>query len=394
MWPFTRAKKTTAEAKEYEKIIEEIDAINSKIQTELYAEFVVIEFIAKEFAKCKIKFYKGHELNNGEEYYRWNIKPNSYQNGVEFKKELISKFLANNEVLIFENSQKELIIADSFTVKKNGTSECIFSDVCKENERVFTFLKSSDVTYLSCEENGLKSKLRYLLSGLQQVLTDAAKIHSDSANQKGILQIDTLQAGDDELNKRIDEVLNKHFKDFFSSKRNAVLPLYKGLNYRDLNEDRSSAKRSEISDIKTIIDEMISKAAIAHGIMPSIILGDKADTTEAEKVTISNAIKPIAELIETGITASLFEKEEYLEGDYAKVDIMPIRYATIFDYAEASEKLLVSGQFSIDEIREARGERRLNTWWSKKHLLSLNYQFIDQMNKNDSQKGGESSGEH
>ena len=58
MWPFKREKKTSAEDKELEKIIEEIDAINSMIQAELYAEFVVIEFIAKEFAKCKIKFYK------------------------------------------------------------------------------------------------------------------------------------------------------------------------------------------------------------------------------------------------------------------------------------------------------------------------------------------------
>lgn len=393
MWPFTRTKKTSAEDKELEKIIEEIDAINSKIQAELYAEFVVVEFIAKEFAKCKINFYKGYKLNDGEEYYRWNIKPNSYQNGVEFKKEFISKLLTNNEVLVFENRKHDLIIADSFSVKKNGTSEYLFSDVCKEDERNLGVFKSSEVVYLSYEENEIKSKLRYLLSGLQQVLTDAANIHSESAFQKGILQIDTLQAGDKDLEDRINDMLNKHFKTFFSSKRNAVLPLFKGLNYRDLNDDRSSVKRSEVSDIKTTIDEMISKAAIAHGIMPSIILGDRENTTEAEKTTISNAIKPIADLIETGITASLFGKE-YLNGNYAKVDIMPIRYATIFDYAEASDKLLASGQFSIDEIREARGERRLNTWWSTRHLLTKNYQFIEQIDKNQSGEGGENSGEH
>ena len=393
MWPFTRAKKTSAEDKELEKIIEEIDAINSMIQAELYAEFVVIEFIAKEFAKCKIKFYKDYKLNEGEEYFRWNIKPNRYQNSIEFKKELISKLLTNNEILIFENTKHDLIIADSFSVKKNGTSEYIFSDVYKEGERILGVFKASDVIYLSCEENGIKSKLRYLLSGLQQVLTDAAKIHSDSVPKKGIVQIDTLQAGDEDLSEKIDEVINKNFKNFFNSKRNAVLPLYKGVNYKDLNEDRSSAKRSEVSDIKTTIDEMISKAAIAHGIMPSIILGDKENTTEAEKATISNAIKPIADLIETGITASLFGKA-YLNGNYAKVDIMPIRYATIFDFAEASDKLLASGQFSIDEIREARGERRLNTWWSTRHLLTKNYQFIDLMDRTESQEGGENSGEH
>lgn len=379
-----------AEAEAFKRWLEEYNAIQSKINAELYAEFIVVEYIAKQFSKAEIKFYSRGEPKKGEEHYRWNIKPNRFQTAVEFKKELTSRLLLHNEVLIFENNQHDLIIADTgFTVNKFGCSEYTFENVSRENERFIGNFRSSNVIYLTCEETEIRRKLKYLLSGMQELLKTAATMYQNASNQKVLLKIDTNQIGGEDFEKQVDNLVNEKFRQFFNSKKNAVLPLYRGYDYKDLNEDRSSVKKSEIADIKTITDEMISKAAIAHGVKPSVILGDKEDTTIAEKETISNAIKPLANLIENGINISLFQKREFFNGNYAEVDLTPIRYSTIFDNAEASDKLVASGQYSIDEMREARGDKPLNTTWSKAHFLTKNYEFIELLNKDDSAKGGE-----
>ncbi len=370
------------------RIQEEFDFYQNKINAELYAEFVVIEYISKLFSMAEIQIMDGIELKKGDEYYRWNIRPNDFQTGVEFKKEIVARLLLNEEVLIFED-RNNLIIADpGFNVSKKGSFPYRFSNVSRDGERYFLELNSRNSIYLTYETSEIRRKLKMYLNGIQSLITEAATNYEISATHKGILEISALARGNKDLEKQIDDILNKQFKQFYSSKRSAVLPLYEGMNYKDLNADRSSTKKSEIADIKTLTDEMISKSAISHGVKPSVILGDKENTEIATKETISNAIKPIASLLEAGINASdLFGKRNYISGKQAKINLAPLRYNTVFDDAEASDKLIATGQYSIDDLRVERGDMPLNTDWSRMHFITLNYQPIEQAIKNS--KGGE-----
>lgn len=372
------------------RLQEEYEAYKNKINAELYAEFVVVEYISKMFSMSEIQFFEKEKAVKNEEYYRWNIRPNAFQTGVEFKREIASTLLLNSELLIFEDNRKNLIIADpGFEVTKKGCFPYRFSNVSREGERYFIDFNSTNSIYLTYEASEIKRKLEILLGGLQDLITEAATNYEISSTQKGILEIGALARGDTDMEQKIDKLLNTQFKNFYSSKRNAVLPLYEGMSYKDLNDNRSSTKKSEIADIKTLTDEMISKSAIAHGVKPSVILGDKENTEIATKETINNAIKPIASLLEAGINASeIFDKSLFLNGKCSKVNLTPLRFSTVFDNAEASDKILSTGQYSIDDLRVARGDSPLNTWWSQMHFMTLNYQPIEAVAQN-SGKGGE-----
>lgn len=382
---FSRKEKTAD--LNFQQFQEQVEVIQNRIDAELYAEFVVVEFIAKAFSKMEIKFFKNNKPFYGEEYYRWNIKPNDFQSGTEFKKEIAARALIDGELLIFETPKHGIVVADSFEIKENGTSGYLFTNITKNGQKYLDVKSSSDVIYFNYESSEIKGRLRYLLGGLQDLITNAAELYEKNSKSKVILDIDTLKTGSKNFQENVDKLLNEQFSKFFNSKNNAVIPIYDGMKYHDINSNNSN-KKSEVDDITKVINEMISKSAISHGVHPAMVIGDKENTIDAEKVTVSNAIKPIALNLVTAINANLFNKDDFAAGEYAKENLSPIVYSTIFDHADATDKSLASGMFSIDELREAKGERALNTSWSKAHWMTKNYQEITKIDS-DEPKGGE-----
>ncbi len=390
---FNRKKNKSDELeRQIEEYFKQADGIKNKINAEIYAHFVVVEYIAKEFSKCRINCYRNNEVQYDKDYYRWNIKPNSFQSAAEFKKEFICKLLIYNEVLIFEKNNHDLIIADTFEANRFGTEEYVFSNIQVGNERFIKTFKSEDVIYIkySNDDVNIQSKVAFLLSELEKLATIASDNFTNSSYKKGILQIDAMKTGNEKFQEKVDKLLNEDFRKFFSNNKNAVLPLYTGMTYEDLNKDRSSTKKSEIEDIKTVINEMISKNAIAYGIHPSMILGNVENTAEADKYTISKAIKPIAEMLENAITEAIYKADGFIKGNYVNISLAPLRDVSVFENAEASDKLIASGQYSIDDLIEARGGRRLNTNWSKQHWMTLNYRAIEDAVSQS--EGGEDNG--
>jgi len=230
-----------------------------------------------------------------------------------------------------------------------------------------------------------------LLSGLQELTETAMDNFTNSSYKKGILTIEAMQSGNEKFQEKVTKLLNEDFRKFFSNNKNSVLPLYQGMSYQDLNADRSSTKKSEVEDIRNIINEMISKTAIGYGIHPAAILGNIENTENADKYTVGKAVKPIAELLENAINAAVYKTEGFKKGNYVSISLAPLRDISVFENAEASDKLIASGQYSIDDLIEARGGRRLNTEWSKRHWMTLNYRPIeDAINR--TAKGGEKDG--
>lgn len=389
---FNRKQKNDVIEKEIETALQQAKTLDLQINAQVYAFSVVTEFLAREFSKCKFNCYQNNEVTYGKDYYRFNVRPNAYQTATEFKKEIISKLLRDNECLIVEASSYDLIIADSFNKNRLGINKNTFTSVNSNNEFFAKrFIAPDDAIYISyCnDEFQINSKVNTLNNGLQKLLQQTAKKCERLNYEKGILKINAMASGNKDFKERLQKLLNNDFRAFFQSSSNAVLPLYEGFEYGKIDGNEKNEK--SLSDIQTLINSMISKTAAAYGVHPAVILGDRENTEEAEKYTVAKAIKPIAEMIENALTESLYGVDGFCKGNYVKIDLTPLRFNSIFDFADASDKLLASGQYSIDDLREARGDRRLNTEWSKRHWMTKNYQNIEEMQKPESE-GGEING--
>lgn len=379
----------TPEEKEVAELFEQAEDYQNRINALVYSICVVVNFIARKFALCDVNFYKNGKREYKEDYFIWNVKPNKFQTAFELKYDFASQLLLNEEALILEKNDSIFVADYGFSKDKKGINEYIFSNVSKDNETFIDYMKGSDVIYASYEGNGIRQKLEGLLRGLQDIMTTAASNYELTAYQKGFLNINAPEKGSKELKEKIDDLLNNRFKKLFRVKGNAVIPLYDGMSFIDINNDRSSTKKSEVSDINTLISEMIKETAIAYGVMPSAILGDKENTTEAEKATLGGAIKPIAKMLEQAINGSgIIGKNDFVKDRYAEVDLTPLTYTTIFDHAEASDKLLASSQYSTNELRMARGNRPIDAWWADRYFGTKNYELLP-VKENADYKGGE-----
>lgn len=359
-----------------EQLEERIESKKSVLFATTYAECVVVDFIAKEFAKCHVNFYnKDQELQIGENYYNWNCKPNNCQNAYEFKYDYAKSLLINGEALIFEK-REQYFVADSFNKKTKGCFGIGFSNVSKFGETFLDFFNNDQVIYTTYDQLGMRAYISSLMSELQVLLSATAKIQKKSSLTKGMIELDTYEFGDTKKMEEVRKYISNTFSEFFTSDSDAIMPIFKGMKYVDTNNNRDSVKKSEVSDVQSLIDTMIAKAAIARGVSPSAILGDKENTALADKNTISRAIKPIAEVLEEGLNASIIGLNDYISGNYVDVDLSPLTYSTVFDNAEPGDILIRSSTMNPDESRIARGLRPRNTWYSKSFYTTKNYEAL------------------
>lgn len=91
---------------------------------------------------------------------------------------------------------------------------------------------------------------------------------------------------------------------------------------------------------------------------------------------INFCINPLMKMISDELNAKFFDIEEYLGGQHIKIyginRIDPLRNAT------AGDKLVSSGVYSRNEVREKFGDERVDDPEMDRYLVTKNYQYADE----------------
>ncbi len=94
-------------------------------------------------------------------------------------------------------------------------------------------------------------------------------------------------------------------------------------------------------------------------------------------------IIPIAELIQDAFNASLYEVEEYLSGNFVRVDTTMIKITSFKDLVDAIDVGIRNGVFTINEGRERVGNDRSDKAMADEIFITKNNQQVS--------KGGEAN---
>jgi HK97 family phage portal protein len=354
---------------------QQISSQEEQLAIELFAISVGINLIAGAISKCEFKTYLMGEDVKKDEYYLWNIEPNKNQNSSQFIYELVQKILFNNEALvIFVNNQ--LIIADSFTQNEFALYENTFTSVSKGTMNFERNFKMSEVLYYKLGDIEIKNLLSNLINGYNKLLNTSIDKYKTSGGRKGILDIDALASGDAKFKEKLDDLMNVRFKRYFES-RNAVLPLHKGFHYTEQDGDASKRASNEIADVQSITKEIFERVGQAMKIPPVLLRGDIAEVDKAVNSFLTFGVDPLASMISEEITRKRYQKNAFLKGSYLRVDTTSIKHIDIFGISESFDKLIASGGYSVDELREKVGDAPINEKWSKKHWITKNYQDVN-----------------
>lgn len=355
------------------------DSTKLQLDIEDFAIQMAINMLAGLIAKCEFKTYVKGKETRGDEYYLWNVEPNVNQNSSQFIQELVSKLLHDNEALAVE-ANGQLLIADSFTAAGYALFPATFSGVTVTTfGNSFAFDKTfsmSDVLYFRMNNQNIRALLSRVMDGYSKLLELAMGKYKRAGGRKGTAEVNKPKTGDEKEQKRIDDLFSKQFKAYFEAE-NAVVTLPNGVKYTEITGEGSKKSTSEVNDIANITKEAFARVAQAFRIPPALLQGNIADISKLMDELLTVCIDPLVDLLQTEINRKRYGKAAFLAGTYLRIDTTCIKHIDIFDVAMAADKLISDSLYNVDELRQKLGDAPLNTWWSKRYVLTKNYEPVD-----------------
>ena len=369
------------------EIIESV--IEEKVQEIYYKELAIqtaITLIANAIAKCEIKVYEKNREVKNKTYYTLNVSPNKNENSSQLWHKAIEKMVYDNESIIVEVGDG-LYCADSYSVEEYPIIGNLYKGVAIGNLQLNKTFKSEGVFRLQLNNAHIKKLIDGLYEQYGQLMSYAAKNYKKSNGTKYKLVLDQVKASDEKFQETYREVVQKQLKDFVENE-NAVYLQYKGYDLQDV----SPTTNKDSSDFRNLRKEMFEIVAQAFQIPVSLMLGNITNMNEIVKIFLTFCIDPIADMISEEITRKISgDYDNWVKGNYVKVDTSTINHIDILDVAEKADKLIASGTCCIDEVREIIGFDKLGTEFSQKHFITKNYDTVENRLIGDEQKnkGGE-----
>lgn len=325
-----------------------------KAALDAYALFTVVHMIANLLSGCEFRTYQNGEETRGAEWAALNIRPNSNQNAAVWKSELVSRLLMSGEALCIQTADHQRLIAECFT-----RNESAFGDTFEQVKRSDTTFPGTypvgEVIWLTSPVNAQAIWMRGIMAMYEKLIDSAADRFQKADGERGILKISAVERGKPDFSEKFNTLMNEYFKGYFNSK-NAVLPLFDGYEYsaQSTGTGRSGTYTNDLSAVKTLADEAISRAAQLFGIPPSYVRGDAAGIADAQAAMLTNCIKPLAEMLSAEFTGKIYSAKEIASGCRVIVDTTSILHHDLIRDASGTDKLLGSG-WTLNEIFHAYG---------------------------------------
>lgn len=348
-----------------------------------------VSLIAKTVAMAQFEFRKGNELVCAEDWFRWNYEPNRNQNKQQFFWELCRKWLLYGEALVVEPGRnKGMFVADGFIRDTNGFGNDIFSSIDRDGVSLNAKYRPQDVLYFRGNNTKLRGYLNDTATQYVKLLACAEKKYKKNSTQKGILSLGASIGGTEKQEEK-DQAYGQKLAAFLDSDKSAVMTLRKGHEYTELGKYHNP---QSAEDIPLLTKEIFARTAEAFGIPTALLLcsGEATATKENVEQFLSFAIRPLLDQIEAEVTRKEIGLNAVKKGMRFTANDATCRHVNPLDVADAQDKLIASGAFCVDEVRNMLHTHLLNTEWSRKHYITRNYQPIESAGKEGSDDGKES----
>lgn len=343
-----------------------------------FAVFTAIDYIASLVSKVEFKTYEKDKEIKGAEWYSLNLKPNKNQSSTEFWQEAVGNLLYSGELLIIPVGRQK-IIATNFDKDEKAITETIFKNVRRNDFTFYGTFRASEVIYIRYAQFDTAAILAQIISFLSALVNEAADKYIKSGGQKGALEIPMAANNILPEDKEANAMFAAAFKSYYAAK-NAVMPLRNGIKYTPQNSSGTAKASNEVSDIRNLIDEALTRAAQSYKIPPQLLTGSVTGTDEALDLLLTVCIDPLINCISEELSGKEFAESDFLKGSYIEADSTNIKHFDIFSQAANVEKLIGSAFTNVDELRGKASLKEIGAPWAKKHFMTKNFSPVENMN--------------
>ena len=117
---------------------------------------------------------------------------------------------------------------------------------------------------------------------------------------------------------------------------------------------------------------------LEYHIPPGLMTTGNYNISDLVTQFLTFVVDPTADMISKTLTAA-YGKDEFIKGNYYRVDTSKIKHFDIFGMASDVDKLISSGFASVNEVRRAAdwdpaGDPEDADNWLNQHILTKNYE--------------------
>lgn len=349
--------------------------IEEKAALDAFALFSVVHLISGLLSGCEFRVYRDGKETHEAEWSALNVKPNKNQNAAAWKREMVARLLLTGESLCVELPDGQRILAESFNRIDDALRGDIFSDIQRADMTVSRQFRSMDVIFLQSSVNARAAWLQQIMVQYERLMTSAAKRFKKAGGEKGILKVSAVAQGKTDFEEQFKKMQTEYFRNYFES-ANAVLPLFDGYEYIPQSSGGGSGTyTNDLTSVKTLADEAISRAAQVFGVPPSYMRGDAAGIKDSQAAMMTNCIKPLAEMISQELTGKLYTTHDIMQGGRIIVDTGNILHHDLIADSAGADKLIGSG-WTLNELFRAFGIPESDEPGCSTRFITKNYGTI------------------
>lgn len=325
-----------------------------------------VNFIARRFAQAKFKHIVDGKFVKDDAWYRLNTRPNRNETATQFWEHVIHKLIYEGECLVIVNDTKELLVADSYVHTKYANYDDIFEGVYVRGYRYERTFTMSEVIYLTYQNERLERYTNSLFADYGTMLGRMVAIQLRNNQIRGVLKVNTTYGAQREKQEQLQGYLDKVFNSF-SNNTVALVPLTDGFDYQEIGGTKSNTQQ-QFDQIKQLRKDAIATVADILGIPENMLFETPAEVNQLEKSFNQGVLQFFYQLVIDELNGKLVS--DYGSEEYR---IVGKNERDIFSLSEAIDKLVSSGAFRRNEIREALGWERADDPALDEFYITKNY---------------------
>lgn len=346
---------------------------------------VCVNLVANAIGRCEMKVYNRKDEVRDELYYLWNYSPNVNENSTMFWHHFIGKLFEDNEALIIETTRRvsnggtsipAIVVADSFEpgpiypARQNEYNNVVVGDY--SYKRAF---KENDVYHIKLNNQRIAEVRDAVVNGYNRMASMIQNTYTWRQGNHLKVKIGSVQQGGVDFEKKFKQILEDQVKPFFGL-GTTILPEFAGYDY-SFFEPTADSGRDYQKDLSGAVSQIWNFTAQAFGI-PLVLVEDKVEAVgDATNRFLTNVIDPICDQLGEEVTRKEYDFDDWNRGSYVAMDSSTIQHFDLFSAAAGIEKLIGSGAFSVNDIRRACGQSRIEEKWADEHYMTLNIEPLD-----------------
>ncbi|KGR88718.1 phage portal protein [Lysinibacillus odysseyi] len=331
-----------------------------------------INFIGRTVSQSDFRMMKNGKRQFDDWHYLLNVRPNTDQSAADFWQDYVYRLIYDNEVLVVLGDNNDLLIADSFTRDEFAVYPDVFRDVTVKDYTFKRSFRMDEVIYMTYNNEKLSSFMDGMFADYADLFSRMLEVSKRNNQIRGTVSVDSNQALDDDKRTKLQDLIDRLFAAFRSNSI-AIVPTSKGFEYNEVAKGDSNGK--SVEELAKLKRDLVDDVAHILGIPTSLVHGEMAEYESAIKAYIKFCVSPLVKKIEDELNAKLIDKQAFLNG--SKIEVKGVKEKDIIDNAEAVDKLVASGAFTRNEVRELFGAERSDNPTLDEFVITKNYQSAD-----------------